>query len=232
MDERQGCRYRHILMDIDMTLMDFDASERQSLDEVLLAYGVEPSQELGRRYHEINQGLWGEFEQGRIEKTDIMRLRFARLFREMGMEVDGVQANEVYRSHLRESAILLPGADGICRYLSSRYGLHIVTNGWADTQYRRLELSGLAPYFRQVFVSEEAGCQKPQKEFFDYCLSKIGDVARWEVLIVGDSLGSDIRGGNLAGIDTCWFNPQRIPRPSGFRIDHEIHSLEELRSFL
>lgn len=230
MDETR--KYQYLLVDMDMTLMDFERSERLSVGQVLRAYGVEPDTKLECRYHAINQELWGEFENGNIDKETILRLRFDRLFREIGKKVDGVEANKIYCCYLRESAVLLPDAKEICEYLASRYSMYIVTNGWADTQYRRLELSGLAPYFKGVFVSEEAKSQKPHKDFFDYCFRCIGNVDRRQVLIIGDSLGSDIRGGNNAGIDTCWINPEKLPKPSGMRIDYEIQSLNQLWKIL
>ena len=108
----------------------------------------------------------------------------------------------------------------------------VVTNGTSQTQYRRLALSGLDVLMKDIFVSEDAGSQKPQKAYFDYCFSRIPGALPEEMLIVGDSLSSDILGGNLAGIDTCWVNPEGLPVPEGIRADYQIRKIGELLEIL
>ena len=107
-----------------------------------------------------------------------------------------------------------------------------MTNGVAATQYKRLADSGLDSYMDWIFVSEEAGYQKPQREFFEYCFERMGRRDVENMLIVGDSLTSDIKGGNTAGIDTCWFNPHEQPNTAGVHVDYEIRSLKELERLL
>lgn len=232
-------RYSILLFDIDNTLLDFDASEAEAFKALLAKSGMEPEDRLVEEYHQINRRCWELFEEGRIEKEEVLIRRFELFFSGHGVRTDGREEEEIYRSFLRDSAILIPGALGLCRELSREHRLYAVTNGVADTQYRRLSKSGLSPFFTDIFVSEEAGSQKPQKEFFDYCFQRIrnafpegGGPSREEMLLIGDSLTSDMRGGENAGIDTCWYNPGGAGNDAGIPVTAEISSYEELKRFL
>ena len=224
--------YDVILLDIDGTLLDFNMAERQGISAVLEANGVEPTEELMQRYHHINQELWKSFERGDIAKEEIMQLRFPRLFETLGKTVDVSATERLYRSCLNHSAVLLDGAWECCQYLKGKYRLYVVTNGVSETQYQRLKDSGLEQFFQDVFVSEDAGSQKPQKEFFDYCFRKIPKADPGKMLIIGDSLTSDIKGGNAAGIHTCWYNPEGQPKDQQVQVTYEIRHLRELQTFL
>ena len=225
-------KYHTLLLDVDGTLLDFHASERQGISRILMDYGFPASDELVEKYHQINDGYWQAFNRGEISKERLCRERFVRFFGELGLSVDGEDAEKSYRTFLDGSAILLPGALETCRKLSGKYDCYVVTNGTSQTQYRRLALSGLDVLMKDIFVSEDAGSQKPQKAYFDYCFSRIPGALPEEMLIVGDSLSSDILGGNLAGIDTCWVNPEGLPVPEGIRADYQIRKIGELLEIL
>lgn len=107
-----------------------------------------------------------------------------------------------------------------------------MTNGVGATQRKRLKASGLDKYFRDIFISEEAGSQKPQKEFFEYCFAHIKEAGPEEMMVIGDYLTSDIQGGVNAGIDTCWFNPQGKENRKRISVTREIRRLSELKAFL
>lgn len=222
-----------ILLDVDGTLLDFAEAERLGVCAVMRAWDVEPTPYLVERYHQINQEFWKAFERGDIAKEEIFGNRYRRFFAVIGREVDGDAAEELYREQLDHCAILMDGAEDICSYLKSKnYDLYIVTNGVSHTQYSRLKLSGLDSYFTDVFVSEDAGSQKPQKEYFDFCFARIREKTPARMLIVGDSQSSDIRGGINAGIATCWLNDGTQPRAAGIKADYEIGKLCELKKFL
>lgn len=225
-------QYHTILLDIDGTLLDFDKAERNSIREILEHYNIGPEEGHIEAYHRLNQRYWQDFETGKITKDQIMGHRFTEYFGNMGKDIDGDEAEALHREHLNQSAYLIDGALEICGYLKEKYDLYVVTNGVSETQYRRLRQSGLEQYFQAVFVSEDAGSQKPRREFFDYCFSRLSNPDPAGMLIIGDSLTSDIKGGNDAGIDTCWYNPSAQPVPEGFHVDYQIQRLKELEGFL
>jgi 2-haloacid dehalogenase len=146
--------------------------------------------------------------------------------------MSGEEAEDAYRVWLGEGAYLMEGAVEILDYLKERYPLYVVTNGVGATQRKRLKASGLDKYFRDIFISEEAGSQKPQKEFFEYCFAHIKEAGPEEMMVIGDSLTSDIQGGVNAGIDTCWFNPQGKENRKRISVAREIRRLSELKAFL
>lgn len=231
--------YGILLLDVDGTLLNFNESERQGISRVLTGYGFPASEELIARYHDVNEQFWQAFGRGEITKQELLDTRFTIFFRMLGKEVNGPQAEKIYRDFLDGSAVLIPGALETCRYLSRKYDCYVVTNGTSATQYKRLALSGLDRYMKGVFVSEDAGSQKPQREYFNYCFSRIfpdvpeiGEKERRQMLIVGDSLHSDILGGNHAGIDTCWVNPEGSEAGDEFQIDYEIRDVTQLQRLL
>ena len=231
--------YRILLLDVDGTLLDFNESERQGISKLLETYGFPVLEEYISQYHDINEQFWQKFNRGEIEKSQLLTARFEQFFRQLGREINGTEAEEYYRNFLDQSAILIPEAVETCRYLSQKYACYIVTNGTSSTQYKRLALSGLDQFVKRIFVSEDAGSQKPQKSYFDYCFSwifpdrkEIGEKEKGQILIIGDSLHSDILGGNYAGIDTCWVNPKNQPGEEGIHADYEISQISDLLTFL
>lgn len=230
--EKNERKYDIILLDVDGTLLDFKLAEQLGMKVVLEHYGFEPTDERLRQYHEINNGFWDAFERGEITKDRLVYERFNVFFKSLGREVDGGEAETLYRQQLDQSAFLIDGALDICRYLSQSYDLYVVTNGTSSTQYKRLGASGLDSYMKDIFVSEDAGSQKPQKEYFDYCFTRIPDARPERMLLVGDSLQSDIKGGRTAGTDTCWYNPMGLTDTDGIKPDYEIVHLSELKKLL
>lgn len=224
--------YQVLLLDADDTLLDFRSTERETLCRVFEELHIPCTEEIIRRYSAINAALWRAFERGEMDKDTIAATRFVRLFEEVGCGADGECAGALFRKFLGESAILLPDALAVCEALSQTHRLYIVTNGIAKSQHSRIRRAGLLPYLSGVFVSEEAGAQKPSAAYFDYVFAQIPDCARRSTLIVGDSLTSDIRGGALAGVDTCWFNPARLPNMGGIIPTYEIRTLPELYSIV
>ena len=225
-------KFDAILLDVDGTPLDFGMSEKQGMKVVLEQYGFEPTEERLLLYHEINEGFWSAFERGEVTKEDLVRQRFETFFGRLGRAVDGREAEELYRRQLDDSAFLIDGALDLCQYLKERYDLYVVTNGTSSTQYKRLAASGLDCFMKDIFVSEDAGSQKPQKEYFEYCFKRIPGVCPERMLLVGDSLSSDIKGGQAAGTATCWYNPSGLINRTGVRPDLEICALGELKRIL
>lgn len=221
-------KYDVILLDVDGTLLDFQKAEETGMKVVLEKYGFEATDERLKLYHEVNGTFWRAFEQGKVEKDRLLWERFWVFFGKLGKEVDGHEAEALYRGQLDQCAFLMEGALELCEYLKTRYDLYVVTNGTSTTQYKRLAASGLDRFMKDIFVSEDAGSQKPQKEYFDYCFRRIPGAVPERMLLVGDSLQSDIKGGNDAGTHTCWYNPGGQPQDPQIRADYEIRRLKEL----
>ena len=144
----------------------------------------------------------------RIPKSDIFEGRFKTLLRHFGEERDTALISEDYCKNLSEGYFKVDHAEEILTYLKEKgYKLYATTNGLSSTQFKRIRNSGIEPYFDKIFVSEEAGHQKPEKEYFDYVIANIPEKDRSRMLIVGDSQSSDILAGINSKIDTCWYNP-------------------------
>ena len=222
-----------VFLDADGTILDFTRSEGVALQQLFLEHGLPFSDEIRARYHEINSALWRGFERGEVDKKDVQRLRFERLLGSVGRAGDPDAVNARYLQLLTENVFLVDGAVEACAALAARATLLLATNGVQWTQTRRMANSPLAPFFRFIVTSEEAGAQKPAPGFFTYSLAQCGNPDPSQVLMVGDQLSTDILGGADAGLATCWFNPAGEARPSDApRIDHEIHHLRELAPLL
>ncbi len=206
-------RYDMIFMDIDNTLLDFDAGTRESLKKLLARFGIVLTEELLRRFLQINDGIWRQYERGEIEKAQIFSTRFKMYLGELGVDCDPLEANEWYAQGLRESAVPIAHSMELLQALKGRCRMFGVTNGVVTTQTPRLAKSGLREYFEQVFISEQMGCKKPEKEFFDKVFAAIGQVDKHRCILLGDSLSSDMQGGRNAGIATCFYGkPTDDPR--------------------
>lgn len=204
-------RYDYILFDADNTLFDFDLAESRALRTVLTARGFSVTPALVERYHAINRSFWERYDRGEITQDWLLVERFAVLLRELGSGADPFLLNREYLQQLGTCGILFPGAEALCRRLAEKCSLAIITNGTSVAQHGRFEPSPIRPLFSHLFISEEIGAQKPQKEFFDIVCREAGIADRSRAVVVGDNLCTDILGGINAGIDTIWYNPRRLP---------------------
>ena len=221
-----------IFLDLDDTLLDFHKAEAAALAKALTALDVPPTPAVIARYSAINAQQWRLLEEGRFTRDEILTRRFDILFRELGVERSSALARRTYEQFLGQGHIFIPGAEELLKALAPRYALYLVSNGTAAVQAGRIASAGIASYFRKIFISEQMGLHKPQKEFFDACFAAIPGFHREDALIIGDSLTSDIRGGDNAGIRTCWFNPQGKPRLEGVRVDYEVSALSQIPPLL
>ncbi|RXT07068.1 YjjG family noncanonical pyrimidine nucleotidase [Ammoniphilus sp. CFH 90114] len=220
--------YRTLFFDVDHTLLDFGATERQALRRLFEEQKFSLTLEMEEQYKRINQSLWRSFEEGKRSRDEVVNTRFSLLFKEYGREMDGVLLEKNYRTYLEEGHHLVQGALELITNLKDQYDLFIVTNGVSRTQFKRLKASGLLPLFKDVFVSEDTGYQKPMKEYFDYVFARISNFSVEQALIIGDSLSADIKGRQLAGLDTCWFNPERTLNDTEIKPTYQIQTLDEL----
>jgi 2-haloacid dehalogenase len=225
-------KYSTLLFDVDDTLLDFDAAESSALRLLFDEHHFTLTPEMEMKYKSINKSLWKAFEEGKIDRNEVLNGRFSKLFNEYGKEVDGAVLEKSFRAYLEQGHQLIKGAIELISDLQNHYDLYIVTNGDSKTQDKRLRDSGLFPFFKDIFVSEDTGFQKPMKEFFDYVFSRIPNFKVNQTLIIGDSLSSDIKGGNLAGLDTCWINPKDELNNTDIIPTYEIQKLEDLYQIL
>ena len=222
-------KYYCILFDADNTLLNFDAAESKALAETLVEYGIEPDAETVQTYRTINEELWRQLEKGQIRRDKLMGERFTRFLKAINAAGDGVEMNRCYLERLSTHPDLMTSnVLDVLGELSEVATLAVVTNGFEKVQSRRVAESGIRNYLEDVFVSEKLDSEKPSRRIFDAALRALGVENREHVLVVGDSLTSDIQGGVNAGLDTCWFNPGNLENKSGITPKYTVSSYEEL----
>ena len=223
-----------ILWDVDNTLLDFIAAERISLGRRFAEFGLgEYTDEIAADYSAINVRWWEMLERREKTKKEILTGRFREFLAKYGGDPDQAEAFDyAYESGLPETIVFFDGALEVLRALKGQVLQCAVTNGTKFVQERKLKNSGLEELFDAVFISEDVGFEKPDIRYFQHVLSAVGPCDPGEIMIVGDSLTSDIRGGDDAGIVTCWFNPKGKEAPADLRIDYQIRALTEVPGLL
>ncbi len=223
-----------ILWDVDGTLLDFNAAERAAVRTLFARFGLgECSDEMLARYSAINMSFWERLERNEITKPEVLRGRFEQFFGEYGIDTGlAVSFNESYQITLGDTIVFLDDSFNIVRSLRGKVRQYVVSNGTVAAQTKKLDSSKLGEMMDGIFLSEKLGVEKPNKAFFDKLFEQIGPCDPSEVLIVGDSLTSDIRGGMNAGIRTCWYDPAKKPVPEGYNIDYVISDLSEIYGIL
>lgn len=225
-------KYDVLLFDVDDTLLDFAAAEAIALRAVFHWLDRPLPQEVLPLYSGINEALWLQMERGECGGDEVLTLRFDRLFEQLGMTVDSGEANAVFQQSLAQSAHLVPGALETCRELAPEFDLYVASNGVQETQQLRIQAAGLQPFFKGAFVSQAVGHSKPERAFFEAVFRHLPQVPLHRILMVGNSLTSDIQGGVNAGIDTCWFNPHGLAHTGGAVPTYTIAALSQLRALL
>ena len=225
-------RYRYLLFDLDGTLFDYDRAEAQALQSTCTAFALDYSPDLLNIYRQLNSKLWDDFEQGKITPNRLKIKRFEQLSEAVQVGFDPGAFSDHYLKQLALGTDLIPGAEELIRSLEGKFELLLITNGLSRVQRPRIAHSALASFFSDVIISEEVGCAKPDPKIFDRVFDLINHPARETVLMIGDSLSSDIYGGQSYGLDTCWFNPMGQPNDSKVLPTYEIDRLEKLYRIL
>jgi putative hydrolase of the HAD superfamily len=198
--------YRHLFFDLDNTLWDFDLNSRLALRETFVKYnlGLHQFDRFFEVYIRHNEHLWELYRNNMITKQELTRSRFDLSFRETGITgIGGEEFNGEYLAILPDQTALCRGALDVVKKLSVQYKLYIITNGFSEVQIKKMDKSGLLPYFRRIFTSEETGINKPSPEIFRYAL-KTSNAQKKESLMIGDSWEIDIAGAMEAGLDQVW----------------------------
>lgn len=208
-------KYTTLLLDLDETLFDFSKSEKFAIDKLMEKYNIPVTEENRRLYSKINDEKWKKLERGEVTRAELGKERFDDFFTALGVVADAVEANRSYMIFLSQASFILDGALETCRTLSEKYSLYLITNGASVVQHGRLGGSPIMKYIKEAFISEDLGFNKPQKEYFDYVLEHIEEKDRTKILVVGDSLSSDIAGAINSGLDSCWVNRKKADVDSG-----------------
>ena len=225
--------YKFLLFDLDHTLLDFDAAEDVALTQLLKEEGVTDVQAYKDYYVPMNKSLWKDLELKKIRKQELVNTRFSKLFSHFGIEKDGVYLAERYQFYLAQQGQVFSGAMELLDSLIDRgYELYAATNGITTIQTGRIAQSGLAPYFNQIFISEQLQTQKPDALFYEKKGQQIAGFSKEKALMIGDSLTADIQGGNNAGIDTIWYNPHHLENHTQAQPTYEVDSYQALLELL
>ena len=220
--------YPWLWFDADGTLFDFNRAEATALKQTFHALSLPFEESYLDVYQRINQGLWQALEKQEITPEALRFRRFELLSEALGLNGSTEEMSSVYVEQLGLCAELIEGAYEVLQSLQKTSRIAIVTNGLKTVQRSRLAHSTIRDFIADIIISEEIGAAKPQAEFFKVAFDRLEHPAKSDVLIIGDSLTSDIQGGVDYGLDTCWYNSTSEPRPDGLAITYEISHIHEL----
>ncbi|SHJ76668.1 putative hydrolase of the HAD superfamily [Clostridium amylolyticum] len=226
-------KYQVIIFDADETLFDFKKSEREALKNTMVEFHIDYYEKYHLKiYQDINSAIWKDFENGLITQEKLKVERFKRLSRSLKVDFDEVKFAHSYMKHLSNASFLYDDSISLVESLYKDYRLSIITNGLTKVQDKRIRKSIIAKYFEDIVISEEVKVSKPSPKIFEYALNNLNYKDKSKVLMVGDSLTSDIQGGINFSIDTCWFNPCKSANETGIKPTYEISNLMELKDML
>lgn len=220
-------KYDFILFDADDTLFDFQKTAEKCFSETCKKLGVPYKEGYYEIYHKINQGYWDLFSLGKVDKSTLKKMRFVDFGKAIGYDIDADEFMPIYEGGLANISILYPDAIPTLEKVKEMGAkCYLITNGLANVQRGRLKLSGIGKYFDGIFISDEMGCSKPSKTYYDLVVSQIDYFDKKRALIVGDSLVSDIPLGIENGIDTCYLNHSG-EEPS-LKVTYQIKTVSEI----
>ncbi len=225
-------RYTWLVFDADGTLFDFDDAEATALRQSIEQVGHTYEERFLSEYRRINRKIWHAFERGEVPQDTLKIRRFETFFKAMEIDAEPAAFSQRYLGNLAKGNRLLADAQEVVEFLAEKYRLMIITNGVKEVQRSRFEASTIHQHLDTIVVSGEIGAAKPSPEIFDVAFAAMGHPNKEETLIIGDSLSSDIVGGDNYGIDTCWYNPNQQEREGEVGITYEIKRLTELKEIL
>lgn len=225
--------YKFLLFDLDHTLLDFESAEETALTQMLEDMNFPDVEAFKDYYKPMNQGLWKDLEQKKLTKQELVDSRFAIGFAHFGITVDGAEMALRYQDYISLQGQSFSGAEDLLEQLEEAgYQLYAATNGVIAIQEGRMAHSTIAPYFKEVFISEQLQTQKPDPDFFEKVGQRIPGFRKDQTLMIGDSLTADIAGGNAAGIDTVWYNPEHLENASQVMPTYEVDSYSKILALL
>lgn len=226
-------KYEIIIFDADDTLFDFKKSEREAFKNTMLEFNINYDENYHLKiYQDINNLIWKEFEQGLITQEILKIERFKRLADTLRIYFNEKEFAKSYMKNLSNASFLLDGSADLIKSLSENYKLFIITNGLTFVQENRIRRSIIAKYFENIIISEEISISKPNPKIFEYTFKNFPHIDKNKLLMIGDSLTSDIQGGLNFGIDTCWFNPNKLINKTDINPTYEVSNFTALRNLL
>ncbi len=217
-------RYNLILLDLDDTIFDFQAGNRNAVNELTAELGLS-SPTVFDEYQVINHACWEALDRGEMTQEVLHVERFRRFLASKNRDDDPKPVADRFAELLGRQAIPMPGAEEMLSAIAARLPIVALTNGITVIQKKRISLSPLKDIVAGMVISQEVGVSKPDPRIFEYALD---GVAPAEALMVGDSLTSDILGANRAGVDACWYNPKGKPLTGNVHVEYEISDLRQL----
>lgn len=225
--------YKVILFDADDTLFDFERSEKEAFRNTMLKFGIDcDDNNYFDIYKELNSVIWKELEKGMITQEQLKIERFKRLKSRIDLSFDEYEFSISYMKNLGDCSYLLDGVCELIEELGGKYILSIITNGLTNVQERKIKNSTISKFFQDIVISEEVGISKPDPSIFNYAIQRLGSFSKSEILMVGDSLHSDIKGGINFNIDTCWFNPNKLENNTDIKPTYKVSNFKELKKLL
>lgn len=221
-----------VLTDIDNTLLDFDKCAEKAIADSCAEFKIEYGRYIFDAFSVINDRLWKRLERKELTKAELHRIRWETIFARCNVNGDG-QAFEIsFRNKISENAEKVDGAEELLKYLSEKYIVCVASNASHSEQKKRLEKAGLSKYIDKFFISADIGFDKPDEKFFAACLAELNGIRKDEVIMIGDSLSADVKGGADFGFKTCWFNKFSVPTPGNVKPDYIVYSLKEIENIL
>ena len=221
-----------VLLDIDNTLLDFDAYVQTTMRDGFDKFGIGPYEDaMFETFSRVNHGLWRQIEEGTLTFQQLTKVRWNRVFEALGIVSDGPAFETYFRACLADSAIPVKGAFELLEYLKGRYVLGVASNGPYEQQLNRLKKGNMFDYFTHYFISEKIGASKPSAQFFSVCLDELGIPAE-NILMIGDSLTSDMAGAVACGMHTCYFDKHKSGVVTDLPLEYTVDSLTDITAIL
>ncbi len=221
-----------VLLDLDNTLIDFNECARHSIMNIFKEFGFPYTEKVFETFITENIKIWKRLEKGEITKAELRANRWNIILGKLGIDYDGTIIEERFENGVAQGAYAVEGAYELLDYLHPKYELYIVSNGFRFVQESRLKIGDFRKYFKDIFLSEDIGVQKPAKEFFDYCFEKLNTPKKEDVILIGDSLSADIIGALNYGIDSVWFNKTGDDLPEDIKPTYIIDKLKDIENLL
>ena len=221
-------KYTTLLIDADETILDFSKAEHEAFFIAMESRGVRANEEIYKQYSAINLALWKAYERGEIDKSVIPTRRFEQLYERLSIPGDPIAAAEAFVSALTLQGHLLHGARDFLEEACRSFDLYAVTNGIQSVQKGRFAKADINRYFKGVFISEEIGYGKPDARYFDYVLEHVNEKDKNRILVIGDSLTSDVLGAHNAGLDSVWLNVRGAAFYGEIEPTYTVPGFEEL----